>query len=88
MNVGIVLLNFPLTYKMFSKSLSKCENKGEIKNKTFARFRTVPPEVYLHDCKCSEHKSIFKMLPQSIHRKHPLCQHLSAFLRDQGGQWF
>ena len=38
MNVGIVLLDFPLIYKMFCKSLCKCEDKAENENKLFTTF--------------------------------------------------
>ena len=38
MNVGTVLLNFPLIYKIFSKSLSKCENKGKVLKKKLKFF--------------------------------------------------
>lgn len=44
--------------------------------------------MYFQVQKCSEHKTIFKMLPQSIYWKRLLCQHLFAFLGGQGEQWF
>lgn len=37
-NVGTVLPNFLLIYKMVCKSLSKCKNKVENENKMFASF--------------------------------------------------
>lgn len=44
--------------------------------------------MYFQVQKCSEHKTIFKMLPQSIDWKRLLCQHLFAFLGGQCEQRF
>lgn len=80
MNVGIVLPSFPSICKIFFKSLRKCENKVEIKNKM------LPPEIYFPDGE-HRHETIFKLLQQSIYWTDPLHQHLSAFLAGWGGQW-
>lgn len=78
MNTGIVLLDFPLIYKIVCKSLVNKKN-SRLKTKCL-HFWRVPPEIYFQDWKCSECKPILKMVPQSINWKHCLCQHLPAFL--------
>lgn len=83
MNMGIVLLDFSLIFKIFCKSLVNKKN-SRLKTKR-SHFWPVPPEIYFQDWKSSECKLILKMVPQSIYWKQCLCQHLPAFLGDRGG---
>lgn len=61
---GNYYANFSINLQDVLQVSSKWENKVEIENKFSQRFWSVPPEVYFQTWKCSEPKTILKMLAQ------------------------
>lgn len=81
-NVGIVLPNFPIIYKMVCKSLSKCESKVENENKMFTSFLVSATRNLFPRSEMLRSQGYFK--DATTKYLLSVCQHISAFLGGVG----